>query len=565
MSDERFKAAQRRWQVSGAVDDEAALLRESTRLGLSSEERLRFAAHLGAPAARLCLGSGWSASEPPDRETWVRMAWHVADRVLELCLPHMPTKDRYVGPPRRALAATRAWILAPGPAAATHALRTADDFWCDPKTFPDQSRPSFYLVLDACWHACRSVVASEALDERGREELEEHARYAELMRARGRPVPDPPGPTLREQARASGEAARRALEAVLGWTAEQALAESRRVLVREVCPWLLGLADPVRNPASAVSGPAGEELRRLEAAAEAAPHDLERARELVHAAELAGWTWEGRTIQQWEAELLGRGANHGRAAERLAAMGIRCLPTIHKALRASVAAYRREGRSQALDMARALGPRAVSLLPLLEELQAGEEVDHCRHELWFAMLDLGPAGAQQATPHFLRQLREGRWRSDRAVGARGLLRAAAREVLTACLAAPPPVARLAAFALVSGGWAGDEVLPLLRDALACGEEYDQQSAVHSVVRLGRVAGFVSELSRAVGDPQRPYMVRLYGARALGMLRVALEDQAARAALAVMAQDEHPVLRAEAEQALEGRYDERDGFRDPLVA
>lgn len=56
MSDQRLRELERAWQAGGGVDDEAALLRERLRRGLTDEARLTVAARLGHAAAAAVLG-----------------------------------------------------------------------------------------------------------------------------------------------------------------------------------------------------------------------------------------------------------------------------------------------------------------------------------------------------------------------------------------------------------------------------------------------------------------------------------------------------------------------------
>lgn len=56
MSDTRLRDAERRWQQTGAVEDEAALLQEQLRAGDLSEARVQLAAWLGHAAARQVTG-----------------------------------------------------------------------------------------------------------------------------------------------------------------------------------------------------------------------------------------------------------------------------------------------------------------------------------------------------------------------------------------------------------------------------------------------------------------------------------------------------------------------------
>lgn len=96
MSEERLRELERRWRQSGAASDQAALLAERVRAGLLPAARLRLAAALGQPAARLALGgdapalleqSGNAALmaglEPYGPAAWVRATWAVLRTRLE--------------------------------------------------------------------------------------------------------------------------------------------------------------------------------------------------------------------------------------------------------------------------------------------------------------------------------------------------------------------------------------------------------------------------------------------------------------------------------------------------
>ncbi|MGE0708062.1 MAG: hypothetical protein AB7T09_08645 [Planctomycetota bacterium] len=56
MSDEHLRELERRWKLSGAVEDEAALLRANVRAGSLSESDLELAAYLGHEAAGRVIG-----------------------------------------------------------------------------------------------------------------------------------------------------------------------------------------------------------------------------------------------------------------------------------------------------------------------------------------------------------------------------------------------------------------------------------------------------------------------------------------------------------------------------
>ncbi|MCO5165487.1 MAG: hypothetical protein M9894_03845 [Planctomycetes bacterium] len=56
MSDQRLRELERAWQGGGGVEDEAALLRERLRRGVTDEARLEVAARLGHAASAAVLG-----------------------------------------------------------------------------------------------------------------------------------------------------------------------------------------------------------------------------------------------------------------------------------------------------------------------------------------------------------------------------------------------------------------------------------------------------------------------------------------------------------------------------
>lgn len=66
MSDSRLRTLERRWIETGAVEDEAAWLRERLRAGGLSEEQLALAAHCAHEGARLALGAKGSDTALPD-------------------------------------------------------------------------------------------------------------------------------------------------------------------------------------------------------------------------------------------------------------------------------------------------------------------------------------------------------------------------------------------------------------------------------------------------------------------------------------------------------------------
>src|SRR5688500_4605392 len=77
MSAGHLREAERRFRVSGSVEDECELLRARLRLGLLRRERLAVAAYAGHPAARFLLGT--DAPEPFTTagllDVWQHDAW----------------------------------------------------------------------------------------------------------------------------------------------------------------------------------------------------------------------------------------------------------------------------------------------------------------------------------------------------------------------------------------------------------------------------------------------------------------------------------------------------------
>ncbi|MEZ6187822.1 MAG: hypothetical protein R3F62_22785 [Planctomycetota bacterium] len=91
MTDLRVRELERRWQESGSVDDEAALLRERARVGDLEADRIELGAYLGHPAALVALGRSrddrpiedWLSDIPSHREFCQRFVLAAATA----CLP----------------------------------------------------------------------------------------------------------------------------------------------------------------------------------------------------------------------------------------------------------------------------------------------------------------------------------------------------------------------------------------------------------------------------------------------------------------------------------------------
>ena len=73
VTDARLRELERRWNQSGSVEDEAALLQERVRAGDLDEVSLARVGHLGYPAAKLALSLGGT---PPNGDDWTQAcAW----------------------------------------------------------------------------------------------------------------------------------------------------------------------------------------------------------------------------------------------------------------------------------------------------------------------------------------------------------------------------------------------------------------------------------------------------------------------------------------------------------
>lgn len=70
MSDEELRERERRWLITGALEDGVALLRERLRAGSLPPDRLELAAWAGSAAASQTLASPVEAPEEPER--WVQ-------------------------------------------------------------------------------------------------------------------------------------------------------------------------------------------------------------------------------------------------------------------------------------------------------------------------------------------------------------------------------------------------------------------------------------------------------------------------------------------------------------
>ena len=123
MSDEKLRAAERRWKESGAAEDEAAFLLERVRVGDLTQERLELAAYCGHEGAALAA-PGIGESDPAQwAEGLVGFGTPVCVRVLlalaverevemtDLGHRYLQLAERYVVEPteRNAMACESAW------------------------------------------------------------------------------------------------------------------------------------------------------------------------------------------------------------------------------------------------------------------------------------------------------------------------------------------------------------------------------------------------------------------------------------------------------------------------
>ena len=83
MSDERLRELQRRFQTTGTVADEAALLRARWHAGELTEDKLVLAAYAGSEAAGLVVES---PDEPATASAWVSRLRHVLGYPAELAI-----------------------------------------------------------------------------------------------------------------------------------------------------------------------------------------------------------------------------------------------------------------------------------------------------------------------------------------------------------------------------------------------------------------------------------------------------------------------------------------------
>jgi hypothetical protein len=230
VSDTRLRDAERKWQQTGAAEDEAVLLQEQLRAGDLSEARVQLAAWLGHPAAQQvtglrvladALGDG-SAVGKAQIELWnglLRAGPETASRAL-------------IAHARHCVSVIRAGLDALAPAAPTSAHT-----WL---------RAGLRCVDDAVvWRLTGTAESRDAL-----------ARDAsEFLRTPQAPLPPVANEPMTEACRDLVQNVLALDQAVHGpaacpwahtWVAERFRA-IRRVLQAEVVPWALRRGDPLKE------------------------------------------------------------------------------------------------------------------------------------------------------------------------------------------------------------------------------------------------------------------------------------------------------------------------------
>jgi len=182
MADDRLRLLERRWQESGSVEDEAALLGARVRAGELKRERLEFAALLGHPAAGVasptiaaCPGltelltrlselhwpaaANWGRALPPSWAVCVRALISIANSLENDASRSRNTKglaeqmgqDTDLPPPLWALEAAEEWVLCP---CRKHSRRAADigvqyRSSIVARTYPPRSRVPYLAAIAA--------------------------------------------------------------------------------------------------------------------------------------------------------------------------------------------------------------------------------------------------------------------------------------------------------------------------------------------------------------------------------------------------------------------------------
>lgn len=491
MADQRFRELERRFQETGDAADEAAYLAHGLRTGELDRERVAVAAWVGHAPARAVLGEERQPPQDDDRETWIRLTFPAVEAAVLASFPHMPDKDRYPGPARGALADTRAWLRTPNEEAFVSARNMAGEFWSDPKSFMPGSEPEFYVALRAAHYLVQAVAAPPVADSNSAA-LEEHRHLAAFYASRNRPPPPEPVPiALRPQCEEAVRCALQALVVVCGVEPEEAKRTLRAAQLRDGIPWLLGRRDPVRERAF-VPPERQAQLSQAEAHAAAAPGELAAVERLVAVCDDAGWTWDGKTLAAWRAQLCGDWNLAKVAIGHLGELGARAVPAALAALASD--SYQTPGFG--VQLLHRLGPDASAAVPtLLRYLEQDATHGISGPTAWISIL--GWLRAEAAVPLLIRNL-GGQCGSE---SGQALLRigAPAVEPLRAFLFARPQgvddaAVRFAACVLAELGDGDQRIVSLLGRILA---EHPWTSArtlaVSALLTLGRAHDFVDAI------------------------------------------------------------------------
>lgn len=225
MSDERLRELERRWSLTGEVEDESALVAERQRTGRVELPHLRLAAVLGSPAARKLLPQlgehvSWSSELVEalcaDLRAGVRAALTLAAAFFRRWANH-PWIEIHSRP---ALDASRDWARCPCLAHAQAAWSAAAAVEVHAEAANDAST----MVGD--WWSYEAVQTAHYL-----------AALVALEAGLPEPTPaDPIGP-------AAG-----LLAHVCRYFMPGSEPETIDVLREELVPWLLGHTDPLRSP-----------------------------------------------------------------------------------------------------------------------------------------------------------------------------------------------------------------------------------------------------------------------------------------------------------------------------
>lgn len=221
MSDEHLRDLERRWLETSALADHAAYFQERVRCGDLGAERLRLAAFLGS-----ALGIAVSGKEPApppvetdvDLESWVEAlaAYGVPalGRVAVAAADYSARQVSSSGMPLQAVLAAEEQLLCPCEGHAAEALRHA----AAAAEIPDAPMRMPADLASAAEHAARAAIAQEPSEAQAAAQAA--VREARLALTRF--------PVLE------------------GDPAEAAARSLRESIARELLPWALDEADPLR-------------------------------------------------------------------------------------------------------------------------------------------------------------------------------------------------------------------------------------------------------------------------------------------------------------------------------